>query len=72
VGVIFLFRQHHQVWLGVDIDEVRVSLEIIGCVIDLQCAMLVYPAVGINGQVKYILFGELMNFLFKQLREQIS
>jgi hypothetical protein len=69
VGVVFLFRQHHQVWSGADIDDIRVSLEIIGCVIDPQCAMLVYPAVGINGQVKHILLGELMKFLAKQLRE---
>jgi hypothetical protein len=67
--VVFLFRQHHLVWPGVDIDEVRVSLEIIGCVIDPQCAMLVYPVVGINGRVKHILVGELLSCLFKQSRK---
>ena len=55
-----------------DINEVRVLLEIIGCVIDPQCVMLVYLVVGINGQVKHILVSELMSFLAKKPREQMS
>ena len=33
--------------------------------------MLVYLVAGINGQVKHILLGELLSFLFKQLTEWI-
>jgi hypothetical protein len=70
VTVVLLFRQHHQVWSCPDVDEVRVSLEIIGGVIDPQSPVSIYSVVAINGQVKHILVGEL-SFLLKQSREEM-
>jgi hypothetical protein len=71
IGVdVVSFRQHHQVWSCLDVDKVRMSLQIIGGIIDPQGSVLVYPIVVFNSQVKHVLVGEL-SFLLKQLREQV-